>query len=56
MEEEILGGIITEEEDKEYNLSLSNNEENLYSSYNSIFDKEKKKGNKSEQNNKSNNS
>jgi len=43
-----------DELDKEY-LS-ENNDENLYSSYNSIFDKEKKKGNKSEQNNKSNNS
>ena len=43
-----------DELDKEY-LS-ENNDENLYSSYNSIFDKEKKKGSKSEQNNKSNNS
>ena len=37
-----------DEQDKEYNLSLSNNEENLYISYNSIFDKEKKKQNKTE--------
>jgi hypothetical protein len=37
-----------DDQDKEYNLSSSNTDENLYSSYNSIFDKEKKKQNKTE--------